>query len=173
MFPTFSGNSRRLRNVNLSGQRQSNPFTAHSLSPGTGSASSKTVANAQAGRRQRQQERDELRAAQSLQRIWRGYQARRTAKAQHHQALAELYRSKYLSAESRISRAFPLLMAAFDVRRADDIRLLSFFAEDLIQTQYAAITSGQLPPSRLRHLIHILVITLEQNTYVETGLHLL
>ncbi|CAK7233862.1 ubiquitin-protein ligase (E3) [Sporothrix curviconia] len=164
MFPTFSGNSRRLRNVNLSGQRHSNPFTAHSLSPGTGSGASKTVANAQAGRRQRQQERDELKAARSIQRTWRGHQARRNTKARHRQALAELYDSgSSLSPEVRVAVAFPLLMAAFDTRKTDDARFLCMLVEDLAKTDYAALASGQLSRTRLWHLVHILVTTLSQN----------
>ncbi|KAF4476898.1 putative E3 ubiquitin protein ligase [Colletotrichum fructicola Nara gc5] len=55
MFPTFTGNSRRPRNVNLSGQNL-NPFAATSWTPSAGSGASKTVSNAQAERAQRQQD---------------------------------------------------------------------------------------------------------------------
>ena len=170
MFPTFSGNSRRLRNVNLSGQRHSNPFAAHSLSPGSGSGASKTVADAQAGRRQRQQERDELKAARSIQRTWRGHQTRQTVKAGRRQALAELFASSSsLSPEDRIPKAFPLLLSAFDVREDGDVKLLFLFANDLARTDYAALTFGQLPQARLWHLVHILVLTLGHDQYVTTA----
>lgn len=163
MFPTFSGSSRRLRNVNLSGQKHSNPFAAHSLSPGTGSGASKTVAEAQAGRRQRQQERDELKAARSIQRTWRGHRERQSVKAGRRQALAELYDpSSTLQPEQRIPAAFPLLLSAFDVRVDGDQKLLVRFADDLARTNYMALTSGQLPLTRLWHLIHILVLALNR-----------
>ncbi|ERS99074.1 hypothetical protein HMPREF1624_04269 [Sporothrix schenckii ATCC 58251] len=164
MFPTFSGNSRRLRNVNLSGQRHTNPFTAHSLSPGTGSGASKTVADAQAGRRQRQQEREELKAARSIQRTWRGHRTRRQVKAGRRQALTELFDpSTSVTSEERIPRAFPLLLSSFNVREEGDLQLLFLFANDLAQTDYAALINGQLPQARLWHLVHILVLALDQD----------
>ncbi|KAL1888746.1 ubiquitin-protein ligase (E3) [Sporothrix stenoceras] len=165
MFPTFSGNSRRLRNVNLSGQRHSNPFTAHSLSPGTGSGASKTVADAQAGRRQRQQEREELKAARLIQRSWRGHRSRRQVKTGRREALKELYfsPSPALSPEDRIPRAFPLLVSSFDDRDEASIELLYLFAKDLASTKYVAITSGQLPQARLWHLVRILTLALNQD----------
>lgn len=64
MFQTFSGSSRRPRQVNLSGSNQ-NPFKKSA------------VAAAQEERAQRQHERDRLQAAKLLQRTWRGHTVRR------------------------------------------------------------------------------------------------
>lgn len=80
MFQSFTGNSRRPRQVNLSG-RATNPFAAF---PG-GSPSRPTphaanpesaVANAQRERALRQYERDRQTASRKVQRVWRGYQSR-------------------------------------------------------------------------------------------------
>lgn len=81
MFPSFTGSSRRPRQVNLSG-RNSNPFAAYSTphhSP-AGPGSQKTLVNAQHERLLRQQERDRLNAAKAIQRNWRGYRSRREVK---------------------------------------------------------------------------------------------
>src|ERR1700680_4464473 len=75
MFQTFSGRSRRPRQVNLSGQNL-NPFAASSWSP-SASGTQKTVANAQQEREQRRQERERLNASKRIQRTWRGHRSRR------------------------------------------------------------------------------------------------
>lgn len=72
MFQTFSGSSRRPRQVNLSG-RVANPFAQ----PGVPSGSQAAVASAQEKRAERQRERDRLNAAKNLQRVWRGHACRR------------------------------------------------------------------------------------------------
>ncbi|KAI4107474.1 MAG: hypothetical protein L6R37_001576 [Teloschistes peruensis] len=81
MFPSFTGSTRRPRQVNLSG-RNSNPFaaTASSRQPSSAPATQSTVAHAQAERALRQQERRRLPAAVTIQRSWRGYHSRRTAR---------------------------------------------------------------------------------------------
>ena len=74
MFQTFTGNSRRPRQVNLSG-RGNNPFasTQQKSSPqGVPSA----VWQAQQERKARQEERARLQAARSIQRVWRGHSDR-------------------------------------------------------------------------------------------------
>lgn len=81
MFQSFTGNSRRPRQVNLSG-RNNNPFAAYP-SPRQSSAgpgAQNTLANAQHERLLRQQERDRLNAAKAIQRHWRGHQSRRNVK---------------------------------------------------------------------------------------------
>ncbi|EOD51185.1 putative iq and hect domain protein [Neofusicoccum parvum UCRNP2] len=64
MFQTFTGSSRRPRQVNLSG-RVSNPFAQ----PGVGQGSQSAVQSAQQERAQRQRERDRLNAAKRIQRL--------------------------------------------------------------------------------------------------------
>ncbi|KAF2651032.1 hypothetical protein K491DRAFT_111221 [Lophiostoma macrostomum CBS 122681] len=71
MFTSFSGSSRRPRQVNLSG-RKSHAFG----STGSGGGSQAALDRAQQERAQRQRERDTLKAAQTLQRVWRGHSTR-------------------------------------------------------------------------------------------------
>ncbi|KAJ5170256.1 uncharacterized protein N7500_003039 [Penicillium coprophilum] len=80
MFQSFTGNSRRPRQVNLSG-RATNPFAAfpgnspnrqtpHAANPES------AVAIAQRERALRQHERDRQTASRTVQRVWRGHQSR-------------------------------------------------------------------------------------------------
>ncbi|KAJ4361466.1 ubiquitin-protein ligase (E3) [Ascochyta clinopodiicola] len=71
MFTSFTGNTRRPRQVNLSG-RKTNPFGT----PGTGAGSQAALDRAQQERAQRQRERDTLNAAKKIQRVWRGHASR-------------------------------------------------------------------------------------------------
>ncbi|KAJ6190771.1 hypothetical protein N7519_000792 [Penicillium mononematosum] len=81
MFQSFTGNSRRPRQVNLSG-RATNPFAAfpgnsptrqtpHAANPES------AVAIAQRERALRQLERDRQTASRTVQRVWRGHQSRK------------------------------------------------------------------------------------------------
>ncbi|KAL6247478.1 ubiquitin-protein ligase (E3) [Rhinocladiella similis] len=79
MHQSFTGSARRSRQVNLSGRQTSNPWAA-SAKPTQTNASS-TVAQAQADRLKRQQERERLAAARRIQKLWRGHTARRREKA--------------------------------------------------------------------------------------------
>ena len=81
MFQSFTGNSRRHRQVNLSG-RNNNPFAAttqHSLSQSPQNA----VVHAQQERLARQQERERLHGAKLLQRVWRGHAIRGKLQCQY------------------------------------------------------------------------------------------
>ncbi|KAK2741282.1 hypothetical protein FQN55_008379 [Onygenales sp. PD_40] len=80
MFQSFTGSSRRPRQVNLS--NRSTPFGAHASGrhPPSGPGPQATLALAQAERAQRQLERDRLNATRTLQRTWRGYKVRKAIK---------------------------------------------------------------------------------------------
>jgi len=72
MIPTFSGNSKRARNVNLSGRINQNPFAKagnNVAAVGTQNA----VAAAQQDRAARQHERERRDAASRIQKAWRSY----------------------------------------------------------------------------------------------------
>ncbi|MCJ1244029.1 hypothetical protein MMC30_001226 [Trapelia coarctata] len=86
MFQTFTGNSRRPRQVNLSG-RNNNPFAAVSGAPTSRAPlnSQDALAHAQQERRARQQERDRLQAAKTLQRTWRGHRSRKAMSTNYRQ----------------------------------------------------------------------------------------
>ncbi|KAK3686370.1 ubiquitin-protein ligase (E3) [Vermiconidia calcicola] len=75
MYQTFTGNTRRPRQVNLSGRQPANPFAASTSSPSAGPQSA--IASAQQDRINRQQQRERLQATARIQRVWRGHSARR------------------------------------------------------------------------------------------------
>lgn len=94
MFQTFTGSSRRPRQVNLSG-RVSNPFAQL----GAGQGSQSAVQSAQQERAQRQRERDRLNAARIIQKTWRGHACRRALYHQIRRDWDDLEsQCKYLSA---------------------------------------------------------------------------
>ncbi|KAF2153906.1 hypothetical protein K461DRAFT_276962, partial [Myriangium duriaei CBS 260.36] len=70
MYQSFTGSSRRPRQVDLSG-RKANPWSI-GPQPGTQTA----LQNAQHDRQLRQRQRQELAAAKIVQRVWRGYTVR-------------------------------------------------------------------------------------------------
>ncbi|KAL2019897.1 hypothetical protein VTK56DRAFT_9072 [Thermocarpiscus australiensis] len=175
MFPTFTGSSRKTRNVNLSGQKTINPFTSTSWTPSSAVGASKTVAHAQAERQQRQQERERLKAAQRIQRVWRGYRIRRSLRDSRRQIIDRLYSGKgQADAERRTREATPLVLSVYQVTSPDDTRRLRLLAQDLLQTGFAAFTRGPIEPPRLARLARIVVAALErldpntQGTEVQT-----
>ncbi|KAL1957441.1 hypothetical protein VTO42DRAFT_6009 [Malbranchea cinnamomea] len=81
MFQSFTGNSRRPRQVNLS-SRPSNPFTASSKRyPPSGSGAQAAIALAQQERIQRQLDRGRITASSTIQRVWRGYRIRKAVRS--------------------------------------------------------------------------------------------
>jgi ubiquitin-protein ligase E3 C len=71
MFTSFTGNTRRPRQVNLGG-RKTHAFG----STGSGSGSQAALDRAQQDRAQRQREREIQKAARTIQRVWRGHRSR-------------------------------------------------------------------------------------------------
>ncbi|OOF97202.1 hypothetical protein ASPCADRAFT_128903 [Aspergillus carbonarius ITEM 5010] len=78
MFQSFTGNSRRPRQVNLGG-RNTNPFAAYPSGRQNphGAGPQNTLAIAQQERLVRQQERERLTSSRLIQRTWRGYRSRK------------------------------------------------------------------------------------------------
>ena len=155
MFQSFSGSSRRPRQVNLSGR---NLATATSPSPSTTSVSGtrNSLATAQHERRQRQLERDRLLAARRIQRHWRGYNSRQEVRAQwRHQWDDHEQRSKSLfpngldlnmtletGGSPKTSDAFTasslelrLLLHFFDSKCQDDLYRFVRFTKRLLWVQ--------------------------------------
>ena len=81
MFPSFTGNARPRRQVNLSG-RNTNPFATGSGSrqPNSSQIAQNALAHAQHERLIRQQERERPPAATAIQKVWRGHKAREEAR---------------------------------------------------------------------------------------------
>ncbi|KAL4929437.1 HECT-type E3 ubiquitin-protein ligase [Aspergillus undulatus] len=103
MFTSFTGNSRRPRQVNLAG-RNNNPFAAYPSGRQNphGSGPQNTLAIAQQERLQRQYERDRLGASRVVQRTWRGYRSRKITRAE--------WRADWDTIEARRTASLP----AFD-----------------------------------------------------------
>ncbi|TDZ24586.1 putative E3 ubiquitin protein ligase [Colletotrichum orbiculare MAFF 240422] len=161
MFPTFTGNSRRPRNVNLSGQNP-NPFAAASWAPSAGSGPSKTVSNAQAERAQRQHDREKLKAVGKIQKTWRGHRVRRRLRDSRREAYDALYSpNSSLSTQQRLSTAFPLLLTTFKSTQTDDLRRLLLFSRELSTTDIEILEPPQLHSSRLSRFVRILIEALD------------
>jgi ubiquitin-protein ligase E3 C len=158
MFPTFSGNSRRPRNVNLSGQKNSNPFAATSWGTAAATGAAKTVADAAAERRQRQQERDRRQAVHNIQRVWRGHRIRRGLRAARRAEFDDLYNpDSMLDVQDRIQQAFPLLLSVFDASQPRDLDRLAQLSDDLLQTSLSSFASGTIHAAGLNKLSRAII----------------
>jgi ubiquitin-protein ligase E3 C len=135
MFQTFSGSSRRPRQVNLSGQNL-NPFAASSWSP-SASGTQKTVANAQQERELRRQERERLNASKQIQRTWRGHRSRREL-ADSRRALWDDIEtnSGQSGSEVVLVEQAMLLVAFFSPRRRDDVGRLASLSSRIATLGY-------------------------------------
>ncbi|KAK2590858.1 ubiquitin-protein ligase (E3) [Conoideocrella luteorostrata] len=161
MFSTFTGNSRRPRNVNLSGQA-GNPFANTSWSPAVVSSTTKTVSDAQAEREKRHLERQKLRAASKIQSTWRGHRARRSLADNHRAAFDNLYRSSAspVAVAERLPVAFNLLLSFFSRRSSDDIQRTCLFARDCESAHIEHIAPRGVHRSRLISLTDVLICAL-------------
>lgn len=171
MFTTFTGSSRRPRNVNLSGQRNTNPWANSTWGPAP-SGASKSVAQAQADREKRQREREELAAAKKLQRVWRGHRQRREAKVLRCQRWDQIYQNPDRAPghgdtamsdgdgprdPERAKEALPLLLALFNPSETGDQQRLDQWARDM-----ADIDSCQLEEYQWGKLAGLLVTAIEK-----------
>lgn len=157
MFSTFTGNSRRPRTVNLSGQA-GNPFNNTSWTPSTASSATKTVSNAQADREKRQAERNRLRAANQIQRTWRGHQARQQIYEIQRDSFDGLYNVGSNEAVSeRLAISFTLLLSFFTARRPEDRRRLSQFVNDCSVVGFADIPPLHASTKRTTRFFQILL----------------
>lgn len=142
MFQTFSGSSRRPRQVNLSGQNI-NPFAASSWTPAA-SGTQQTVANAQQERQQRQQERERLNASRRIQRIWRGHKARRELADSRRTVWDETEAARPGSEpDSALTGQLRLLVAFFSARRHDDLERLINLSQRIALVGYESFLLRQ------------------------------
>ncbi|KAM0373384.1 hypothetical protein ACHAPZ_002439 [Fusarium culmorum] len=163
MFSTFTGNSRRPRNVNLSGST-GNPFANTSWSPSAVSNTTKTVSNAQAEREKRQVERTKLKAAGKIQRTWRGYKIRAELRGSQRDAFDALYKpGSNPTPSERLPEAFTLLLSFFALRRDDDIQRAICYAHDTESVDLRQIAPPNVHPSRIEQLIRLLLSALDKS----------
>jgi ubiquitin-protein ligase E3 C len=130
MFQTFSGNSRRPRQVNLSGQN-TNPFAASTGFP-SGLGTQQTVANAQQERQHRQQERERLNASKRIQRTWRGHRARRELADSQRILWDQVRESSASEPEYALAGQLRLLLSFFSHRRREDLERLTNLSQRII-----------------------------------------
>lgn len=161
MFSTFTGSSRRPRNVNLSGQT-SNPFSNTTWSPSAASNATKTVSDAQADREKRQVERRRLKAASQIQKTWRGYRSRSTLKEQRRNDFDLVYKSlSDADAIQRLYASFPLLLSFFSAAHAGDMQRLLLFINDCNNISLQQLCDASHHTSRLEKLMIVLVQALD------------
>lgn len=128
MFPTFSGNSRRPRQVNLSGQNF-DPFASSSAFDTSGQAKNKTVLAAQLERLQRKEERERQSAVKNIQRVWRGYKVRKDLENERRQAYDAIQESLVNDPSAILPDELRLLLQFFNLRHQGDIQRLVVFAD--------------------------------------------
>ena len=124
-FSSFTGNSKRPRNVNLSGNRSS-PWSS---SP---TGSSNAISAAKINREQRQLDRKRLNAAKTVQRVWRRHRVRRIVRDEKRKDFDELYRPPRLQDDTpvRLQRGLPMLLRFFNVKLPQDVERLLVFTLD-------------------------------------------
>jgi ubiquitin-protein ligase E3 C len=159
MFQSFSGSSRRPRQVNLSGQNV-NPFAASGWTPAV-SGTQKTIAAAQAERQQRHQERLRLNSAKKIQRTWRGHKIRRELTEGRRQTwdAMENDRFPYSSEPTYLVEKLQLLLTFFNYQNPEDINRLSRFSDSLLKASQDKCLDEELRP-RLLKLSQIILTAL-------------
>ncbi|KAF9741091.1 hypothetical protein PMIN03_007932 [Paraphaeosphaeria minitans] len=136
MFTSFTGNTRRPRQVNLSG-RKTHAFG----STGSGSGSQAALDRAQQDRAQRQRERETQKAARTIQRVWRGHGGRREVgrllrnewDAMESPKAGSTEPTPYSSEEEALSRLRRLLRFA-STRDEDDFSRIRVFCRRQAET---------------------------------------
>ena len=168
MFTSFTGNTRRARQVNLGGKK-TNPFGP----PGSGAGSQAALDRAQQERAQRQRERDTLNASKRIQRVWRGHFARRELADHIRREWDKLEAPKglpentaYGSEEEALTQLQHLLRFASS-RNEDDLRRIQNFGLRQMETvkSLGIRPDGSWPSAYLR-LQRILLVAIERQVRV-------
>ncbi|KAI9811235.1 MAG: hypothetical protein M1827_005567 [Pycnora praestabilis] len=151
MFQSFTGNSRRTRQVNLSG-RNANPFAAAPNSGPTPAVSGKqnALASAQQERILRQRERDRLNGARVIQRTWRGHNCRKKVRStwryewDQRERFEEQVAHRFTPPRTEEPQAYTsevecvvqlrLLVQFTNIQRRDDVLRLDLFARRLLNS---------------------------------------
>lgn len=171
MFQSFTGSSRRPRQVNLGG-RKSHAFGS------SGAGSQAAVDRAQQERVQRQRERETLKASQTIQRVWRGHLARQKLGTRLRQewdavegpAVAPQDAVPYSSEEDSLAQLQRILRFA-STRSQDDLNRIRHYAlrQRATVQQLRLACSGPWPSAYLK-LERILLTVLERQTAASTSL---
>ncbi|KAF2734244.1 hypothetical protein EJ04DRAFT_493776 [Polyplosphaeria fusca] len=172
MFQTFSGSTRKPRQVNLSG-RKTHAFG--SAGTGTATGSQAALDRAQQERAQRQRERDTLKAANTIQRVWRGHSGRKTA--------SEFLRKEWDAAEEPAGSAYgqpyhseaeallqlQKLLRFARTRSEDDLRRIIHYGSRQMETvERLRVTSTGPWPLAYFRLQRIVLTVLERHSRSST-----
>jgi ubiquitin-protein ligase E3 C len=161
MFTSFTGNTRRPRNVNLGG-RKTNPFG--NTPTGTGAGSQAALDRAQQDRAQRQRERDTLNAAKRIQRVWRGHAARQQVSdglrrrwdAVEGDSRGASTAPAYRSEQEALAQLHQLLRFA-STRSEDDVRRIQHYGTRRMHMGHQSSAESSVPWRasylRLEHLL--------------------
>jgi ubiquitin-protein ligase E3 C len=168
MFTSFTGNTRRPRNVNLGG-RKTNPFGNAATGAGTGSQAA--LDRAHQDRAQRQRERDKLNAAKRIQRVWRGHAARQQVSDRLRRSWDALEESTghsptspYRSDEEALAQLHRLLRFASQ-RSEDDVRRIqNYGTRRMRMTQPSSTALGSSWSSAYFRLEQMLLAILQRQT---------
>ncbi|EME83938.1 uncharacterized protein MYCFIDRAFT_135244 [Pseudocercospora fijiensis CIRAD86] len=137
MYQTFSGNSRRPRQVNLSG-RPGNPFAkSNGTAAAGGSGAQQAVASAQQDRINRQIQRERARAASKVQKTFRGHSSRRrTFKIwrQIWDEQEERANGAYSTADESLGQLRRLLLFFSPRRDPSDVKRLAWYGTRQVTT---------------------------------------
>lgn len=132
MFQTFTGSSRRPRQVNLSG-RNPNPFAAAAGGSTSTAGSQNALVNAQQEREKRQRERERQQAAKTIQKNWRGAACRKSVAHRLRQQYDEV-QEQGLEFDTELEKEqLRRLVQFFEARNDTDINRLRRFAVRHIQ----------------------------------------
>lgn len=157
MFSTFTGNSRRPRNVNLSGGA-GNPFANTSWTPAAASNATKTVSNAQADRERRHTERQRQKAAGKIQKTWRGHRSRKATANERRAAFDQLFDVSGGNTVAKLPSAFNLLLAFSTTNPSkEDVARVVRFALDVSSVDLGQIAAPETHSSRWNRLVDVLV----------------
>ena len=164
MFTSFTGNTRKARQVNLGGKK-TNPFGP----PGSGAGSQAALDRAQQDRVQRQRERDTLNAAKRIQKVWRGHSARRDVADELRGAWDRAEESggsshtvAYSSEDEALAQLQRLLRFASSRSDADLRRIQHYASRQMEAVKKLGIaSSGPWPWAYLR-LQRILLVAIER-----------
>lgn len=165
MHQTFTGSSRRPREVNLSG-RKPNPFATVAGS-GTQSGTQQAILSAHQDRAQRQRERAELTAAKDLQRTWRGYSVRRRARdawrRQWDLNQEEAVNAHFYKSTEESLRSLKLLLMFYSTKEESDRQRLLRYGR--LHADTAAVQASQIEdpwPTAYLRLEKACLATLEE-----------
>ncbi len=155
MFTTFTGNTRRPRQVNLGGKK----------------TSAFGIDRAQQDRAQRQRERDTLNAARRIQRVWRGHATRQTIAEELRREwdVVEGTASGSYSSEGESLSQLQRLLGFASWRKDDDVKRLQHYASRQRETVGALRFASSGPwPSAYERLEKMLLLILERKTQSKT-----